>query len=151
MNGTGPILFGAKGDDPHWRPFSNFYMKAPFWIDDVLWPSTEHYFQAMKAFIPGDVERIRQLEHPWEAKQEGRKIPLRPDWEDIKYRVMLVCCLAKFQQNPEMRELLLSTGERQIHENRHDPEWGGGPNFPKGKDLLGKALMHVRGVLVPVF
>jgi len=34
-----------------------------------------------------------------------------------------------------------------IHENRRDPEWGGGPNFPKGKDLLGQALMRVRGLL----
>lgn len=25
--------------------------------------------------------------------------------------------------------------------------WGGGPNFPGGKDLLGKALMEVRKIL----
>jgi ribA/ribD-fused uncharacterized protein len=28
--------------------FSNFYTGAPFTLDGVCWPTTEHYFQAMK-------------------------------------------------------------------------------------------------------
>jgi ribA/ribD-fused uncharacterized protein len=101
----------------------------------------------MKAFIPADAERVRHCRTPGEAKHLGRRIPLRPDWEHIKYEVMLVGLKAKFTQHAHLKELLLSTGTAAIHENRPDPVWGGGPNYPKGKDLLGKALMRVRAAI----
>lgn len=47
--------------------FSNF---APYSveIDGLLWPTTEHYFQAQKFADPAYRERIRQDEHPSAAK-----------------------------------------------------------------------------------
>ena len=54
---------------------------------------------------------------------------------------------SKFWQNADIREVLLSTGDRAIHENCNDAWWGGGPNYPRGRDLLGKALMEVRAIL----
>jgi N-glycosidase YbiA len=141
-----PVLFGGHTDPPQWRPFSNFY-PASFIIDGVEWPTTEHYYQAMKAFMPEDPENVRQCPTPWQAKKLGSAIPLRPDWEEIKYEVMLVALLAKFTQNPKLGQLLLSTEDRVIHENRPDLHWGGGPNYLTGRDLLGKALMRVRSVL----
>jgi len=50
----------------------------------------------------------------------------------------------KFSQNETIKAELLSTGDATLHEDCPDPIWGGGPNYPEGSDLLGKALMKVR-------
>lgn len=46
-----------------------------------------------------------------------------------------------------LHALLLSTGTRRIQEDCADPWWRGGPNFPAGRDWLGRNLMDVRGEL----
>ena len=77
----------------------------------------------------------------------GRVVKLRPDWEDVKFQVMLDALTAKFGNSPELKELLLGTGDATIYEDSpYDKIWGtgerGGPG--KGQNLLGKALMQVR-------
>merc|ERR1740121_1023466 len=39
----------------------------------------------------------------------GRTTQLRPDWEGVKLRVMLEAAELKYDQNPRLREALLST------------------------------------------
>lgn len=91
--------------------------------------------------------RLADSVDPADAKKWGRKVKLRSNWDQVKYDVMIEVCYAKFSQNPELRDLLLSTGDRVLHEDCPDPWWGGGPNYPQGRDLLGKALMKVRSRL----
>lgn len=50
---------------------------------------------------------------------------------------------AKFTQNKELRELLLSTGGAYLAEHSRDKYWGDGLN-DSGKNVLGKILMKVR-------
>ena len=84
----------------------------------------------------------------------GRKVQLRHDWEEVKYRLMVDICYAKFTQNPELKEILLSTGDETLVENTtgwHDNIWGN-CECPRcinkeGKNLLGKALMEVRELI----
>ncbi|CAF5156590.1 unnamed protein product, partial [Rotaria magnacalcarata] len=42
---------------------------------------------------------------------------IRPDWSSVKHDVMFKACLAKFEQHPKLKQLLLSTEGRPIVEH----------------------------------
>ena len=129
--------------------FSNFF-PAPFKLDGKIWPTSEHYFMAQKTLDPIEKERIRKAKTPYEAKRMGRQVKLIQNWDTKKYNVMLKALYAKFTQNEHICKILLSTGNRPIHENCKDPWWGGGPSFPAGRDLLGKALIEIRSQITTI-
>ena len=66
---------------------------------------------------------------------------LRPDWEEIKDDVMHEALISKFNTHPELKEWLLSTGEKHIVEHTiNDDYWGDGSNGDEigpGKNMLG--------------
>ena len=137
-----PIYFFSKTDK--YYELSNF---APFGFElsGVFWPTVEHYFQAQKFHDTEYRERIRLSMSPRQAKALGqtRKIKIRSDWNAAKEKIMLNALKKKFQ-HPELCELLLSTGKRELIENSpHDKFWGCGRNG-NGKNRLGKLLMQVR-------
>lgn len=127
------------------QPFAelmNFY-RAKMVIDGKEYVTVEHYFQAVKATNDKDHEFVRTAPTPKVAKERGRKITLRKDWESVKETVMLKALKAKFTQHPKLKEVLLSTGDARLHEDSpKDIYWG-----VKGKDRLGILLMVVRGEL----
>lgn len=121
---------------------SNFY-PSPFVLDGRKWPTVEHYFQAQKTLSLKEQERIRQLKSPFLAKKVGRKVPLRKDWEIIKEKVMKKALYAKFTQNKDLKNKLLDTQDKVLHEDSpYDFYWG-----VKGQDRLGKLLMKLRSFL----
>jgi len=135
---SGRILFYSS--NRNYFEFSNFY-SSPIYLDGHTWPTVEHYYQAQKSIDPVDQERVRKAFTPGKAKQLGRKIKTRQDWEDIKVDVMKRAVRAKFTQHKDLRDLLFSTGKDTLHENApHDMFWG-----IHGKDMLGKVLMEIRG------
>jgi hypothetical protein len=82
-----------------------------------------------------------------DAKAEGRRCTLRSDWEQVKIGVMTGVLLAKFSQNPLLREGLRSTGTKRLEETNYwnDTFWGVCKG--KGDNMLGKLLMEVRDQL----
>ena len=73
-----------------------------------------------------------------------RKKKLRRDWESVKVSVMREALLAKFEQHPQLRELLLSTADAKLVEHtERDDYWGDGGNG-SGRNMLGQLLMEVR-------
>jgi ribA/ribD-fused uncharacterized protein len=82
-----------------------------------------------------------------EAKLAGRRVELRSDWEQAKDKIMLEVCTAKFEQNPDLRELLQKTGDVELIEGNtwHDTYWG--VCNGSGLNKLGKILMSVRATL----
>ena len=129
--------------------FSNF-SRHPFELDGKQWLTTEHYFQAQK--FPGNEayqEKIRLEKSPMVAARLGRSRaqPIRPDWEQVKDELMKAALLAKFRQNKDIREILLSTGDAQLVEHtKNDRYWGDGGDG-SGKNKLGLLLMEVRAEL----
>lgn len=128
--------------------FSNF-SRHGFELDGVWWISSEHYFQAQK--FPGTphLEEIRQAKTPKEAAKMGRERsrPLRPDWEQVKDEIMRQAVLRKFETHADIREVLLSTGDKLIVEQSPtDYYWGCGADG-SGKNQLGVILIEVREVL----
>lgn len=126
--------------------FSNFY-PAVMTVDGKEYATVEHYFQACKAATEVEHDIIRTAASPSAAKKLGRKVVhLQPRWEKIKLDIMRRALREKFRQNPELRDILFSTGDRPLHEDsKHDREWGWVKG--KGRDLLGKLLMRVRTTL----
>jgi ribA/ribD-fused uncharacterized protein len=139
----GPIFFWKH---PFFGAFSNFHPSVVV-VDNKPWATVEHYYQAMKSLDGSEQERVRQAATPGQSKKIGQTIVLRPDWEQVKYEIMLKALRIKFEKDP-LRALLISTGDRVIYEDSpYDKIWGTGVlgEIGTGTNLLGKALMQVRG------
>lgn len=128
--------------------FSNF-APYPITIDNVVWPTTEHYFQAQK-FLDRDIQaRIRETPSPSDAASIGRNraFPLRADWEAVKDEVMYTALKAKFTQHAGLREQLHATGSATLIEHTtNDRYWADGGDG-SGKNMLGILLMRLRDEL----
>lgn len=133
--------------------FSNF---AKYTVDynGIKYQNSEAAWQAQKT-LDNEQRMQFQLLSASEAKRLGRRVNLRPDWEEVKYKLMVEVCYAKFTQNPEIGKVLVDTGDAEIIENTtgwHDNIWGD-CQCEKcinkiGRNLLGKALMEVRQRLI---
>ena len=140
-----PVLFYGHREGTY-AAFSNFY-PASFKLKDTTFSCSEQALMYGKSKDPEYRKKVLKTTDPFAVKKLGRACTLRPDWDSIKYGWMVEVLKAKFSQNADLKELLLLTGERPLHEDAEDPWWGGGPNYPRGRDLLGKALMEVRAWL----
>ena len=126
---------------------SNFYeLPTPLYYEGVTYLSTEAAFQAAKCSRWEDRKQFSKMA-PNDAKRLGRKIQLRPDWEQVKIRVMRDLLYAKFQNNDELCDKLLSTGDAELVEGNtwHDTFWGVCNGV--GENNLGKLLMEVRATI----
>ena len=142
-----PILFYSTRERPY-GCFSNFSAHG-FVLDDIWWPTSEHYFQAQKFAGTPYVEHVRQATSPKEAAHLGRQrdFPLRPDWETVKDNVMRQAVLCKFETHADVRAILLATGDEEIIEKTtHDYYWGCGADGSE-RNMLGRLLMEVRQIL----
>lgn len=77
-------------------------------------PTTEHYYMYSKAIFHNDMKaanKIRKCEDPKEAKRITTRFENfdTNGWKRLQYKVMEKACLAKFQQNPDLRRELFRT------------------------------------------
>lgn len=137
---------------------------SPFMVDDVHYPTTEHYMMAQKAKLFGDMAIFYQIihaRHPKQAKDLGRKIVSFDEaiWLTHRFDIVVAGNLAKFSQNPTLKAYLLNTNNRILVEaSPVDKVWGVGlakdndkianPTTWQGLNLLGFALMTVRDKLL---
>ena len=105
--------------------------------------SVEHYFQAAKAVSVVESVWVMDSDTPAEAKKRGRKVIMRPNWDLLKLAVMDHCLQRKFT-DPELRQMLLDTGEEELVEGNYwnDTYWGVCNGI--GENHLGKLLMKTR-------
>ncbi|AJD93144.1 hypothetical protein JMA_38260 (plasmid) [Jeotgalibacillus malaysiensis] len=126
--------------DGQYAFLSNFE-PSPILVDGYSFENGEAAFQGFK-----DMTRIDDFAtlRPSKAKQLGRQVTLRSDWESIKSDVMYKVVFAKFSQNEHLKKKLLETGDRLLVEGNwwNDKIWGIAGN--KGENRLGEILMRVR-------
>jgi N-glycosidase YbiA len=125
--------------------FSNFSRHSIF-LNGKRWPTSEHFFQAMKFQGTEHEEEARLTKKPSEAAAMGRdrKRPLRRDWESVKDGIMLEAVRAKFTQHEDLKVILLGTGDAKLVEHTtNDSYWANGGDG-SGKNMLGQILMRVR-------
>lgn len=137
-----PDVFGLF--EAH-RPLSNFHLEK-FYYKDILWPSSENAYQAMKGF-PDQYEQVSRLS-PKESKRWGKTCRMSdPKWDSKKVDVMMEILIEKYKQCPIAREVLKSTGEHYIEETNFWSDVWWGVYQGKGKNHLGKILMEIRKTL----
>ena len=102
---------------------------------------------ATKIYLSRDVRYIRQV---------AAELGTSDAWETRQFELMYVLLLKKFQQHPELKTLLLSTGSLQLVEATPDRTWGCGATLSSnalrrhewpGKNKHGEILMTVREYL----
>lgn len=124
---------------------SNFYA-CPVTYKGLTYLSSEAAFQAQKTRdVYKQVHFTRMAAS--KSKRAGRKLPLRPDWDEVKYQVMHEIVLQKFTQNPVLGAKLVKTGDAELIEGNwwNDTYWG--VCNGEGQNNLGKILMDVRSYL----
>lgn len=131
-----------------WNFLSNFYPAVLLW-EGMFFATSEHAFNAGKTL---DIEEriwIASAPTPQEAKQRGRSVQLRPDWDTVeRYAVMSEVLRAKFTCRNERVQRLLSTGDMLLVEGNdwHDTHWGrcSCRRHGYGDNHLGRLLMQLR-------
>lgn len=143
-----------------------------------MWRHAESYYQAMKkvyqngTYDPGALAQVLGWDQRGEIMEiyrnyKGKVSGLRPDWQTINLYIMLDLVRAKFMQNKNMKNILLSTGDKYIVEESTDRSpktkdsffgnevghydsavnnWVTDPAKQPGmgSNILGQILMHVR-------
>jgi ribA/ribD-fused uncharacterized protein len=138
-NAIGPF----KGE---WAWLSNMYpCRVP--LEGVVYSCTEIPYQAAK-FPRGSSIRKNILSCPdgYAAKRMARGEKPRQDWDNVKKQVMRYLLKLKFDNNPELKEKLLATGDRPIVEYNtwNDTYWGVNISTGVGENVLGKLLIDLR-------
>lgn len=139
--------------------FSNWY-SCIFMYNNKRFNNSEQAFMWEKAMYFKDNENataILKETNPQYAKKLGRKVKGfdTEKWAIVSYIYMVGVNYAKFTQNEELKQLLLSTGNKILVEaSPYDKIWGIGLRQDNddcldetkwlGENYLGKALMMIR-------
>lgn len=113
-------------------------------IDEIVFNSVENYYQAMKSNSK-EIQKEIAIMSPFLSKKIGRKVIIREDWDEVKYKFMRAGLEAKFNI-PEWKSKLLDTKDEEIVEwnNWNDKIWGVSIRDQEGDNLLGELLMGIR-------
>ena len=118
-------------------------------VNDFITMTDEKEFQQDSHMFPSIEYMLLYSRYVTFTGNESREIPIEtlrqfqvPDneldrWEEFKYSVCLNACYYKIMQDEELKDWLLSTGDKSLVYDSED-EWGGDTN------LFGFALMEVR-------
>ncbi len=150
------FVFFWGGEFSQWYP-------SPFKQQGMTFNCAEQWMMYSKATYFKDydtADAIMLTDSPKEQKSLGRQVRGFDDqeWMLDAYNVVVQGNRAKFSQNDDLGLILKNTGSKIIVEaSPYDKRWGIGlgENNPdiydqskwKGENLLGKAIMQVRGEL----
>ena len=105
---------------------------------------TESAYQSMKCSLIIDKKKFVGLDG-YQAKQLGRKIKIRDDWDKIKFLVMKEILELKFKKEPFRSKLIEMEGQITEFNYWNDTYWGVCNGV--GDNNLGKILMNIRDKL----
>lgn len=145
------VVYKTKED---FGGLSNMAPGYPLHINGVRILTTEALYQACRFPHMPEVQREIIGQHsPMTAKMKSKphRKDSRPDWDDVRYKVMRWCLRVKLAQNyEEFGRLLLATRDRPIVEqSRKDDYWGAkladeAGDTLIGQNVLGRLLMELR-------
>src|SRR3970282_1264209 len=118
-------------------------------LDGMFFWTVEHAYQAAKTSDLNFRRLIAQAKTPREAKRIGRKVPMRPAWDQMKDVIMFKLLQVKFQQT-NLKQKLIETYPAELVEGNWwgDHYWGVNVRTGVGENRLGKLLMQIREELL---
>lgn len=145
------IRFYRASERPY-GAFSNLY-RRDFEFEGVRYPTSEHAYQAGKPRKAAVRAWILAAPSPALLAMAAHGLyywDIAPGWSKTKFDRMRRVLLAKFEQHPDLKELLLSTGDARLVEtatvdNEVNRLWGEVNGV--GKNMLGTLLMEIRSRL----
>lgn len=157
MKITDKYVFFWDGIYSQWYP-------SPIVIDGITYNCCEQYMMHQKALFFEDIktaEKIMKASSPRDQKMLGRSVKNfnKDRWDKVNLNIVYRANLAKFTQIKELREALLSNGNRILVEaSPYDQIWGIGmgeeepgvenPIYWKGQNLLGQVITLVKHELL---
>lgn len=115
----------------------------PITMDSFSWHSAEQFYQASKFTDEAIITKIKECSNPFLCAAIGqtREFKIRDDWEEIKVCVMERAIRARFNQHPDLAEILKCSKGTLYDHSAADSFWGIGSN------ATGKILMKIRDEL----
>lgn len=166
------LLAPFKISHDKWSPFFKVWYDYDQYLSDfdteeqpyeIKFNTAEQAMMFGKAIIFKDFDtarRILEAKHPSQQKDLGREVRNynQEHWDQVKLHLVTMINFHKFSQNPELKKLLIETGQYILAEaSPTDLVYGIGysdrePNAGyislwKGQNILGRALMRVRDQL----
>ncbi|KAJ3417628.1 hypothetical protein HDV05_000085 [Chytridiales sp. JEL 0842] len=144
------IFFYSRGE-PYFE-FTNMAEGYPIMVDGVMYPTSEHFFHAMKfqPAHPNIAKQITLASSPRTAFEIARQYDhlARPDWnKDYKVAVMTAALDHKFRQHAKLKKKLLETNNAiLVQHTAVDDYWADGGDG-SGQNMLGELLMDLRETL----
>lgn len=135
--------------------FLSNFADIPVTFEGLTYKNAEAAFHAAKiepsyAIDPktGATRQTFTTLPPNKAKALGRRVNIRPDWNDIRLSIMTAIIRNKFATEP-LKSQLLATGSTELIEGNtwNDQFWGVDTRSWQGENNLGKILMQVRDEL----
>lgn len=146
MNKNGKVPWNAVTDfhAKGYEFLSNFY-EASVTYQGLAYGSVEAAFQAQKCMTEEEKLQFTKCS-PGKSKEIGRRVQLRPDWEQVKVSLMEEIVREKFAQHPDLAQQLRETGDKILVEGNRwgDAFWGVDAKTGQGGNHLGKILMKIR-------
>lgn len=143
-----------------WGTYLSNWHKCVFKDDKYTYHTSESYLMTQKALLFGDADSANKIinsSDPKKQKELGRLVKGFNEkvWNQNKFEIMVKGLFLKFNQNKDLKNKLLGTGNKVLVEGSpYDKIWGVGLKWDdpkildeknwKGENLLGKALMEVR-------
>lgn len=159
---TDTHVYFLTGPFSQWHP-SEFHAPLAEGGRTLRFSHAEQYMMAGKALLFGDhetLERIMDAPHPRDQKELGRAVRNfdADTWNAHAREIVYEGNLAKFNQDSDLREYLMDTGDLYLVEGAwYDRVWGVGlawdddrildVNNWQGTNWLGETLMRVRAAL----
>jgi hypothetical protein len=139
---TNPINF-MENRFQYLSPFSAHQIQ----IWGELFATVEHAYQASRIKPGPERDAIKNAPSPLDAWREGQKYKSNPELaiEDFdKDKTMEELFRTKLAQHPDIKEILLETGDAELIKlNETDYYWGTGADNT-GQNRMGKIWMKIR-------
>ncbi|MDA5280001.1 NADAR family protein [Streptomyces sp. Isolate_45] len=131
--------------DPGHLGLRNDY-PAPISVEEVVYPSVAHAYWALSVTQPDARSAITAADTAAEARKLAAATARLESWEHVRAAVMTSLLRAKYDQHPELAEILLATGDATvIYDDIESAFWG--DNAGRGRNWTGRLLELVRSEL----
>lgn len=141
-----------------WAYLSNMY-SCSFRYEGVNFSSSEQCFQYCKALHHEDLMKAKDIiltNDPFKCKKKGDAIECNEEWKCLREKTLLSIIRCKFEQNNDLRNKLIGTGDRKLFEATTSQYWGTGSGLrskatreqsSRGENRFGVLLTDLRSIL----